>query len=167
MGYLLLHIDSIFPRCYFVFSVVDNTDYNKRGQTSRFATGSQIQTSCNFEKNMFNCYWWLDCVCCRCIYILSESSYSFIVPIYWYSFLFSHYNLCLHKTFHVSAYNQIHSQNHVQHVVQGQSSQVNTLNKARYRKAAYSALWVQVTLVICYLPYGIAVASQYLGISFT
>ena len=28
------------------------------------------------------------------------------------------------------------------HVVQGQSSQVNTLNKARYRKAAYSALWV-------------------------
>ena len=51
--------------------------------------------------------------------------------------------------------NQIHGQNHV---VQGQSSQANTLNKARYRKAVYSALWVQVTLVICYLPYGIAVA---------
>ena len=51
--------------------------------------------------------------------------------------------------------NQIHVQNHV---VQGQSSQVNTLKKARYRKAVYSALWVQVTLVICYLPYGIAVA---------
>ena len=52
-------------------------------------------------------------------------------------------------------YNQIHGQNHV---VQGQSSQANTLNKSRYRKAVYSALWVQVTLVICYLPYGIAVA---------
>ena len=72
MGYLLLHtFDRIFLRCYFVFSVIDNTDCNKRGQTSRFATGSQIQTSCNFEKNMFNCYWWLDCVYCRCIYILS------------------------------------------------------------------------------------------------
>ena len=51
--------------------------------------------------------------------------------------------------------NQIHGQNHV---VQGQSSQANTLNKARYRKAVCSALWVQVALVICYLPYSIAVA---------
>ena len=46
---------------------------------------------------------WLDCVCCRCIYIISESSYKFIVRIYCYSFLFSHYNLCLHKNLHVSA----------------------------------------------------------------
>ena len=70
-------------------------------------------------------------------------------------------------------HSQIHGQNHV---VQGQSSQVNTLNKARYRKAVYSALWVQVTLVICYLPYGIAAAltpqreiplSTYLALQFT
>ena len=53
-------------------------------------------------------------------------------------------------------HNQIHGQNHV---VQGQSSQANTLNKARYRKAVYSALWVQVALVICYLPHIIASAS--------
>ena len=70
-------------------------------------------------------------------------------------------------------HSQIHGQNGV---VQGQSSQVNTLNKARYRKAVYSALWVQVTLLICYLPYGIAVAltpqrgmplSTYLALQFT
>ena len=30
------------------------------------------------------------------------------------------------------------------------------LNLARYRKAVYSALWVQVTLVVCYLPFGLA-----------
>ena len=59
------------------------------------------------------------------------------------------------KIFMSLRHNQIHGQNRV---VQGQSSQVNTLNKARYRKAVYSALWVQVTLGICYLPYGIAVA---------
>ena len=59
------------------------------------------------------------------------------------------------KIFMSLHHNQIHGQNHV---VQGQSSQVNTLNKARYRKAVYSALWVQVTLVICYLPYVIAEA---------
>ena len=59
------------------------------------------------------------------------------------------------KIFMSLRHNQIHGENHV---VQGQSSQVNTLNKARYRKAVYSALWVQVTLVICYLPYSITVA---------
>ena len=35
-----------------------------------------------------------------------------------------------------------------------QPSQTNTLNMARYRKAVYSALWVQLALVVCYLPYG-------------
>ena len=77
------------------------------------------------------------------------------------------------KIFMSLRHNQIHGQNHV---LQGQSSQANTLNKARYRKAVYSALWVQVTLVICYLPYGIAVAltiqrgmslSTYLALQFT
>ncbi|CAH3030669.1 unnamed protein product [Porites evermanni] len=78
------------------------------------------------------------------------------------------------KIFMFLRHNQIHGQNHV---VQGQSSQVNTLNIARYRKAVYSALWVQVTLVICYLPYSIAVAltpqrgrmplSTYLALQFT
>ena len=59
------------------------------------------------------------------------------------------------KIFLSLRHNQIHGQNRV---VQGQSSQANTLNIARYRKAVYAALWVQVTLVICYLPYSIAVA---------
>ena len=47
-------------------------------------------------------------------------------------------------------HNQIHVHNHV---AQGQPSQAIPLNIARYRKAVYSALWVQGTLVICYLPY--------------
>ena len=36
-----------------------------------------------------------------------------------------------------------------------QPSQPNALNMARYRKAVYSALWVQLALVVCYLPGGI------------
>ena len=49
--------------------------------------------------------------------------------------------------------------NHVQsHVSEGQPSQEIPLNIARYRKAVSSALWVQVTLAVCYLPYGIASA---------
>ena len=58
------------------------------------------------------------------------------------------------KIFVTLRHNQIHVQNHV---AQGQPSQAIPLNIARYRKALYSALWVQGTLVICYLPNTIAV----------
>ena len=61
------------------------------------------------------------------------------------------------KVFCTLRHNQIHVQNHV---AQGQPSQTIPLNIARYRKAVYSALWVQGTLVICYLPYVIVVALQ-------
>ena len=37
-------------------------------------------------------------------------------------------------------------------------NQAIPLNIARYRKAVYNALWVQVTLVVCYLPFGIVMA---------
>ena len=60
------------------------------------------------------------------------------------------------KIFCTLRHNQIHVQNHT---AQGQPSQaIPALNIARYRKAVYSALWVQGTLVICYLPYVIVVA---------
>ena len=48
--------------------------------------------------------------------------------------------------------------NHVQaqgNVNQGQPSQIVSLNRARYRKTVTSALWVQLSLIICYLPQGI------------
>ena len=57
------------------------------------------------------------------------------------------------KIFFFLRHNQI---NVHKHVTQGQLNQ--SLNMVRYRKAVNSALWVQVTLVICYLPFGIAVA---------
>ena len=41
---------------------------------------------------------------------------------------------------------------------QGERSQKIPLNIARYRKAVYSAVWVQVTLVVCYLPFGMLMA---------
>ena len=45
---------------------------------------------------------------------------------------------------------QVHDNTH-----QEQPSQANPLNIARYRKAVSSALWVQMALVVCYLPEGI------------
>ena len=66
--------------------------------------------------------------------------------------------LCLVTS--VSSYTKIfvtlrHHQNHVQDINQGQQSQTSHLNIARYRKAVSSALWLQLTLVACYLPYNI------------
>ncbi|CAH3165425.1 unnamed protein product [Pocillopora meandrina] len=40
----------------------------------------------------------------------------------------------------------------IQNHVQQQPSQPNALNMARYRKAVYSALWVQLMLLACYVP---------------
>ena len=50
-----------------------------------------------------------------------------------------------------------HHQNQVQDYVQ-QPNQTNQLNIARYKKAVSTAIWLQLTLAACYLPFGVAVA---------
>ena len=56
------------------------------------------------------------------------------------------------RIFFLLRYNRTRVQNHVR---QGQRSQTVPLNIERYRKTVFSALWVQLALVFCYLPYGI------------
>ena len=76
----------------------------------------------------------------------------------WYQYIIT--ALCLvtaifayTKISYTLRHNQINVQNHV---AQGQPSQViPALNIARYRKAVYSALWVQGILVVCFLPLSI------------
>ena len=86
--------------------------------------------------------------------------------------------LCLAIT--IVAYSKIffrlrHNQIHRIHPLQGESQAIQ-MNTARYRKAVYSALWVQAALVVCYLPLIIATAfihqrgmhlSSYLAWQFT
>ena len=56
-------------------------------------------------------------------------------------------------------------QSRVQEHVQ-QPNQTNHLNIARYKKAVASAIWLQLTLIACYLPYGIVDAFQaHIGLS--
>ena len=57
------------------------------------------------------------------------------------------------KIFHLLRHYQIQVHGHAS---QRQPSQVIPLNIDRYRKAVYSALWVQIALIICYLPHFIA-----------
>ena len=116
---------------------------NKRGQTSRLV--AKIQTSYNFEKNLFKCDSYLDYVCFR------HSSTSWWVLIgnglCQFTSVFSYT-----KIFCTLRHNQIHIQHHGS---LRQPSQATPLNIPRYRKAVTSALWVQVTMTFCYLPYGI------------
>ena len=140
MGHLLSgSFDGYFGSLYLLWSVFINTDCNKCGQTSRLATGAQIQTSCNCEKDIhsYNCL--LGCFCCW--------RTSFYVQLY--ESMFTTYAMCLAIT--IFAYSKIffrlrHNQTHRIHPLQGES-QANQMNIARYRKAVYSALWVQAALV--------------------
>ena len=45
-----------------------------------------------------------------------------------------------------------HHQAQIRDYAQQQPSQPNALNMARYKKAVYNALWVQLALVVCYVP---------------
>ena len=56
------------------------------------------------------------------------------------------------KIFLTLRHNQIHAQSNVD---QGQPSQTVQLNIARYKRTVSSALWVQLALVVCYLPFAI------------
>ena len=90
--------------------------------------------------------------------------------IFWNPLVYSWYQyigtaLCLvttifayTKIFLTLRHNQIHVNPVQSHIFPGQPSQAIPLNIARYRKAVNSAMWVQVTFVVCYLPFGIVVA---------
>ena len=73
--------------------------------------------------------------------------------IFWYGFLVT--VSCLMISF--ASYTKIfralsHHRTQIQDHAQQSPSQPNALNIALYRKAAYSTLWVQLALFVCYLP---------------
>ena len=75
---------------------------------------------------------------------------------YWYSYIGVPSCLVISFASYTKMFRAL-SQHHaqVQDHVEQQPSQPNALNMARYRKAVYSALWVQLALFVCYLPYSI------------
>ena len=57
------------------------------------------------------------------------------------------------KIFFTLRHHQYQVQDHIQ-----QPNQTNQLNIARYKKAVSTEIWLQLTLVACYLPHGVAAA---------
>ena len=78
--------------------------------------------------------------------------YNLLVWLYSCTVLPSNLNRLVHKVFHGLRNHHNQVQNHAE---QQQPSQPDALDIARYRKAVYSALWVQLALVVCYLPYSV------------
>ena len=74
-------------------------------------------------------------------YMCIRLSLCLVIPTYSYT-----------KIFLSLRHNQVQVQGYGS---EGQPSQTTPLNKARYRKAVYSALWVQLALIVCYMPFGI------------
>ena len=92
-----------------------------------------IVTKTIYNVNSLVAFWWSNIVKSLCL-VTSTLSYT--------------------KIFLTLRHNQIQPQ---ENISQAQSTQATPLHMARYRKAASSALWVQVTIVVCYLPYFVAV----------
>ena len=63
--------------------------------------------------------------------------------------------ITLGKTFSMIFYSLCHRRIQTQDRVQQQPRVPNALNIALYKKAVYSALWVQLALVIWYVPYSV------------
>ena len=119
-------------------------------QTSRPVVGTEIQTSCNFKTNCCDRYCHLDCLHCLFSNTILESHETL-----WYGIVGT--SLCL--VISSFSYTKIfltlrHHQNQVQGHIQ-QPNQTNQLNIARYKKAVPTAIWLQLTLVACYLPFNI------------
>ena len=71
----------------------------------------------------------------------------------WCSFIISLFCLVTSTASYTKIFRALsHHQAQIQDHAQQQPSQPSALNMARYRKAVYSALWVQLALVVCYVP---------------
>ena len=130
-----------------MWSVFVDNDRHKRGQTSRPIIGAEIQTYCNFEAQIYRCRYLLGSIQCRCFLLHVRSSYNHLVWSYSCTTMLRYLN-CVN----FCALSHHHAQ--IRDRVQ-QPSQPNALNTTKYKKAVYNALWVQLALVVCYLPYGL------------
>ena len=93
-------------------------------------------------------------------------SFGFSMTMFWNISFTSYYSsvvvlLCI--AISICCYTKIyqklrHHQAEIQHAQQGQPNGEEPLNIARYRKTVSSALWIQVAVVVCFLPMGVMAA---------
>ena len=123
---------------------------------SRPDVGSEIQTRGNFEESAGPCCYMLCFQCCRWSDTVSQLSYLCKHGLYRGAVCLATASFCYTKTYFTLRHHQAEV---LANVHEGQPDQGGIpLNIARYRKTVSSALWIQMTLVFCYLPYAVAAA---------
>ena len=136
-----------------MFSIfVDNDGYKCR-QTSRPVVGVEIQTNCNRKAHPCHFRCLLDCSRCRCFMQKLNLPHNILVRLCITASCLMISSTSYTKIFRALRLHHIQIQDHAQK----HPSQPNALNIARYRKAVYNALCVQVALLVYYLPYCILV----------
>ena len=132
-----------------MFSVIIDTDGQKRGPTSRPVVGTEIQRDFTLRRTyIILVIVWFASLVAGLFFHLNYHITS------WYSLI--GVSSCI--VISIASYTKIfrtlsHHQAQIQDYTQQQQSQPDALNMARYRKAVHSALWVQLALVVCYVPY--------------
>ena len=130
------------------FCVFVDVDCNQCWSTTRFVIRVAIQTGCNLKANIldFSCH--LGNFNFRCGNLTLERPYhnmygyigiSLCLVISSFSYSIIIWKLRQHQT-----------QSHVQ-----TNAETSPLNVTRYKRAVASALWLQLALITCYLPYEI------------
>ena len=123
--------------------------------------GTEIQTSCNFKSSLRDRFYLMTFARCLFSNALLESPYNLLIWDHLYITVSSNLDfqsISYTKIFLISHHHQNQVQGHVQ-----EPNQTNQLHIARYKKAVSRAIWLQLTLVACYLPYGIVEALRAKG----
>ena len=135
-------------RLYIVWSLFIYNGSHKRGPTSRHVVGTEIQ-----RNRIFEAYFIIFAVVWVVCLVAGLSSHLNFRLTFWYTLL--SISSCL--VISIASYTKIfralsHYQAQIHDHTRQQPSQQNALNMVLYRKAVYSALWVQLPLVVCYAP---------------
>ena len=120
------------------------------GQTSRAVVGAEIQTSCNFQANLFDHYHLSGCY--HYSTVVSTVSFFCNSPVIsWYDILSPCLVISTFSSTKISFTIRHHHHQAQDHVEK--PNQTNPLNVGRYSQAVSIALWLQLKLVVCYLPF--------------
>ena len=139
---------SLHIRLCITLSIFVDFDGYKRGPTSRHDVGMRYKEIVTLRRTyIILAIVWVVCLVASLFFHLN---YRIAV---WCSLIATPSFLMISIASYTKIFRALgHHQAQIQDHVQQQPSQPNALNMARYRKAVYNALWVQLALVVCYVP---------------
>ena len=131
-----------------MFSIFVDFDGYKRGPTSRHDVGMRYKEIVTLRRTyIILAIVWVVCLVSSLFFHLNYRI------AFWCSLIATPSFLMISIASYTKIFRALgHHQAQIQDHAQQQPSQPNALNMARYRKAVYNALWVQLALVVCYVP---------------